>query len=61
MLTIIDNKKLQTIVGLSGQAIRDFFSHADPAKFKGEAHDGHYFFPIQSCRFFRCQIDRLWR
>jgi len=37
MLTIIDNKKIQTIVHLSGQAIRDFLSHADAHQFKGEA------------------------
>ena len=38
MLTIIDNKKLQTIIQLSGQAIRDFLSHADAGQFKGEAN-----------------------
>ncbi|MDE2027912.1 MAG: hypothetical protein KGK03_08900 [Candidatus Omnitrophica bacterium] len=37
MLTIIDNKKLQAIIHLSAQAIRDFLQSADPSKFKGEA------------------------
>jgi hypothetical protein len=38
MLTIIDNKELQTLIKFSGQAIRDFLSHADASHFKGEAH-----------------------
>ncbi len=38
MLTTIGHKKLQTIIKLSGQAIRDFLSHADACRFKGEAH-----------------------
>ena len=37
MLTIIGQKKLQTIIQLSGAAIRDFLAHADPCQFKGEA------------------------
>ncbi len=38
MLTIINRKDLQTIIQLSGNAIRDFLSQADAGKFKGEAH-----------------------
>ena len=39
MLTLISPDHLQTIIHLSGQAIRDFLSHADAKKFKGEAHE----------------------
>jgi len=38
MLTIISRKDLQTIIQLSGQAIRDFLSQADASHFKGEAN-----------------------
>jgi hypothetical protein len=37
MLTIISHKDLQTIIQLSGNAIRDFLSQADSSQFKGEA------------------------
>jgi hypothetical protein len=37
MLTLISAEHLQTIISLSGQAIRDFLSHADAGQFKGEA------------------------
>jgi hypothetical protein len=39
MLTIISRKDLQTIIQLSGKAVRDFLSHADAKKFKGEAQE----------------------
>ena len=38
MLTLISPKHLQTIISLSGEAIRDFLSQADASQFKGEAH-----------------------
>jgi hypothetical protein len=38
MLTLISPKHLDILVGLSGQAIREFLSGANAAKFKGEAH-----------------------
>jgi len=38
MLTIIGNKELHALIQLSGRAIREFLSHADASKFKGEAH-----------------------
>ena len=38
MLTFIGCKELQTVIQLSGESIRDFLSHADANKFKGEAH-----------------------
>ncbi len=37
-LTLISPHHLKTIIQLSGQAIRDFLSHADARRFKGEAH-----------------------
>jgi len=37
MLTLISPNHLKTIVQLSGDAIRDFLSHADANHFKGEA------------------------
>ena len=37
MLTLISPNHLKTIIHLSGEAIRDFLSHADASKFKGEA------------------------
>ena len=37
MLTIINQKELATIIQLSGQAIRDFLSTADPSQFNEEA------------------------
>jgi hypothetical protein len=37
MLTLISPNNLQTVIQLSGQAIRDFLSHADAGQFKGEA------------------------
>jgi hypothetical protein len=37
MLTFISTKNLQTIVQISGHAIRDFLSQADAGQFKGEA------------------------
>ena len=37
MLTIISRKDLQTIIQLSGNAIREFLAHADASHFKGEA------------------------
>ncbi len=37
MLTLINPKDLQSIIHLSGQAIRDFLSKADAAQFRGEA------------------------
>jgi len=39
MLTLISNKHLKTIIKLSGEAIRDFLSHADAKKFEGEARE----------------------
>jgi len=38
MLTLISNDNLQTIIQLSGHAIRDFLSQADASQFKGEAN-----------------------
>jgi hypothetical protein len=38
MLTFISPKHLQTIIHLSGEAIRDFLSQADAGQFRGEAH-----------------------
>jgi len=37
MLTLISPKHLQTIIHLSGEAIRDFLINADASHFKGEA------------------------
>lgn len=39
MLTVINPNHLLTIIKLSGDSIRDFLSHADAVKFKGEAHN----------------------
>ncbi len=38
MLTLISPNHLQTIIQLSGNAIRDFLSRADASRFKDEAH-----------------------
>lgn len=38
MLTLISHKNLKTIIKLSGNSIRDFLSHADAGRFRGEAH-----------------------
>jgi hypothetical protein len=38
MLTLISNQNLRIVVRLSGQAIRDFLSQANPARYRGEAH-----------------------
>jgi len=37
MLTLISHKNLQTIIRFSGHAIREFLTHADASKFRGEA------------------------
>jgi len=39
MLTIIDHSQLQTIIQISGEAIRAFLSQAKPQEFSGEARD----------------------
>jgi hypothetical protein len=38
MLTVITNKTLETVIQLSGRAIRDFLSQAEAGRFKGEAN-----------------------
>lgn len=38
MLTLISQDNLATIVKLSGEFIRDFLSHAEAGRFRGEAH-----------------------
>lgn len=51
MLTLISPDHLQTIICLSGEAIRDFLSHADASQFEGEAYTAIISFQANPANF----------